>query len=230
MKRFYKKASAVKVDEGFGIELDGKPLKSPAKAPLVLPNGRLAEAVAAEWQAQEDRVVPDSMPIMSFVSTAIDRVMPQHEAVAGEITAFAGSDLLCYRATYPADLAAEQAAKWQPVLDWATLRFDVPFTVTDGVMPISQSAATLMVLGRHVVGYDSFRLTGLHTLTTIYGSLVLALAAVEGEKTMADAFGVSQIDEEHQAHQWGRDEEATLRHERLSREIDATERFFSLLS
>jgi len=230
LKRFYKQVAVVEDGDGLGIELDGRPLKSPAKAPLVLPNKELAKAVAAEWQVQEDRVVPDTMPMMSFVSTAIDRVMPQHEAVAGEITAFAGSDCLCYRATYPADLIAEQAEKWQPVLDWAAIRFDVPFAVTHGVMPISQSAATLMVLGRHVVGYDSFRLTGLHTLTTIYGSLVLALAAVEGEMTMADALAVSQIDEDHQARQWGRDEEAILRHERLAREISATERFFSLLS
>lgn len=230
LKRFYKQASVVEDGDGFGVELDGRPLKSPAKAPLILPNKNLADAVALEWQAQEDRIVPDSMPIMSYVSTAIDRVMPQHVAVAGEITAFAGSDLLCYRATYPVDLAAEQTEKWQPVLDWAALRFDAPFTVTNGVMPISQSAATLMILGRHVVGYDSFRLTGLHTLTSIYGSLVLALAAVEGELTMADAFDVSQIDEDHQARQWGRDDEAILRHDRLSREISATERFFVLLS
>jgi len=230
LRRFYKQAAAVEADGGYGIELDGKPLKSPAKAPLVLPNRKLADAVAAEWQAQEKKVVPDSMPLMSFVSTAIDRVMPQHQAVAAEITAFAGSDHLCYRATYPADLAALQAEKWQPVLDWAQLRFDVPFAVTTGVMPIAQSGATLMVLGKHVVAYDSFRLTGLHTLTTVYGSLVLALAAAEGELSMTDAFELSQIDEEHQAAQWGRDEEALKRRERLLREIEATERYFSLLT
>ncbi len=230
MKRVYKQAQTVDLSDGYGIELDGKPLKTPGKAPLVLPNRKLAEAVATEWQAQEDRVVPHTMPIMSYVSTAIDRVMPQHQAVAAEIAAFAGSDLLCYRADYPQDLAAEQAVKWQPVLDWAATRYDVLFCTTNGVIPVAQNNATLMVLGRHVVSYDSFRLAGLHTLTNIYGSLVLALAAVEGEMSMTDAFTLSQIDEDHQARLWGRDEEAVNRRERLLWEVTATETYFTLLT
>lgn len=230
MKRFYKQARAVESQDGFGIELDGKALKSPAKAPLILPSRTLAEAVASEWQSQEDRVVPDTMPMMSFVSTAIDRVVPQHQAVAAEITAFAGSDLLCYRAEHPPELAAEQTEKWQPVLDWAQVRFDVLFVTTCGVMPVSQNNATLMVLGRHVAGYDSFRLTGLHALTTIYGSMVLALAAAEGEMSAVDAFQLSQIDEDYQARLWGRDEEAENRRQRLLREVTVAERYFSLLT
>ncbi|MEQ9490951.1 MAG: ATP12 family protein [Alphaproteobacteria bacterium] len=230
MKRFYKQAQAVDLSDGYGIELDGKPLKTPGKAPLVLPNRKLAQAVATEWQQQEDRVVPHTMPIMSYVSTAIDRVMPQHQAVAAEITAFAGSDLLCYRADYPQDLAEEQASKWQPLLDWAAARFDVLFCTTSGVMPVSQNNATLMILGRHVVSYDSFRLAGLHTLTTVYGSLVLALAAVEGEMSMVDAFTLSRIDEDHQARLWGMDEEALNRRERLLWEVTATETYFTLLT
>lgn len=230
MKRFYKQARAVESQDGFGIELDGKALKSPAKAPLILPSRTLAEAVASEWQSQEDRVVPDTMPMMSFVSTAIDRVVPQHQAVAAEITAFAGSDLLCYRAEHPPELAAEQTEKWQPVLDWAQVRFDVLFVTTCGVMPVSQNNATLMVLGRHVAGYNSFRLTGLHALTTIYGSMVLALAAAEGEMSAVDAFQLSQIDEDYQARLWGRDEEAENRRQRLLREVTVAERYFSLLT
>lgn len=230
MKRFYKQASAVEAGDGFGVELDGKALKSPAKAPLIVPTRPLAEAVAAEWQAQDEKIAADTMPLMSFVSTAIDRVIPQHQAVAAEITAYAGSDLLCYRAAYPAELVEEQGQKWQPLLDWASLRFDVPFAVTSGIMPISQSGATLMILGKHVAGYDSFRLAGLHTLTTVYGSLVLALAAVEGEVNMQEAFQLSQIDEEHQAEKWGRDEEAQARRDRLKREIEATDRYFALLT
>lgn len=232
MKRFYKKAAAEPVagsDGLYQVTLDGRPLKSPAKADLLLPGKDLAEAVAAEWEAQGEKIEPAAMPLMTYVSTAVDRVEPQREAVAAEIASFAASDLLCYRADRQPDLVAKQDAAWTLMLDWAEKRFGAPFTVTSGIMPVAQPNTTLMLVARDVGKLNSLELTGLHTMTTAMGSLILGFSVLDGYKTPDDAFDLSLMDEEHQADLWGRDEEAEARRARLREEVRSAHRLICLL-
>lgn len=232
LKRFYSKVAATPIRHGKGeclVTLDGRPVRTPAGAEMNIPVRRLAEAVAEEWDAQSDRVDPSSMPMMSFVATAIDRVAPQREAVAGEVAAYGASDLLCYRADSPEELADLQEREWQPLLDWAEERFAAALAVTRGVMPLAQDNVALMLLARHVGSLDSFRLVGLHSLTTATGSLVLGLAVLERRISAEAAFEASQIDEVYQAEQWGWDEEALERRDRLRSEMLSAERLLDLL-
>lgn len=233
MKRFYKKAAAQPAagsDGLYQVVLDGRPVKSPAKADLLLPRQALAEAVAAEWEAQSEKIEPSAMPLMTFVSTATDRVEPQREAVAAEIASFAASDLLCYRADRQPDLLAKQEAVWTPMLTWAEARFGGPFTVTGGIMPVAQPNTTLMLVAREVGRLDSFRLTALHTMTTAMGSLILGFSVFDGHKSPDEAYDLSLLDEEHQADLWGRDEEAEARRSRLRDEVRSAHRLISLLA
>ena len=232
MKRRYETVSLVEPAEGeagFHLALDEKLLLSPAKGDFGLPTRDLALAIAKEWQDQGDLVLPASMPMMSFAATAIDRVAPQVEAVAAEITAYAASDLLCYRADRQDDLAERQAAQWDPVIAWVSDRYQVQFEVTAGLMPITQPNVTLMLLGRRVGQLDAFHLAGLHNLTSITGSLILALAVFDGHLTPDEAYTLSILDEDHQAELWGREEEAEERRDRLGLELAQTQQFLDLL-
>src|SRR6266851_7514410 len=154
MKRVYKTAAALKVEDGFGVLLDKKRLLTPAKLPLAVPSRVLAEAIAEEWQAQGPELRPHTMPLMRLASTAIDLVAKNHANVVAEIANFAGTDLLCYRAEQPPALTARQHAVWQKLLDWATLRYDAPLTVTSGIVPVTQPATTLHALAAAVAAYD----------------------------------------------------------------------------
>jgi chaperone required for assembly of F1-ATPase len=229
MKRFYKDASAQAVEGGFGVALDGRTLRTPAKLPLVLPRLALAEAIAAEWQAQEDEVRPHTMPLMRLATTAVDLVAKRHADVVAEITNFAETDLVCYRADHPPELAARQHAIWQPLVDWATLRYDAPLVVTAGIVPVAQKPATLHALTAAVAAYEPMALTALHAATTASGSLVIALALLEGRLDAEGAFAASQLDETFQIEQWGEDYEAAARRAALKADIAAAARFVALL-
>lgn len=229
MKRFYKQAGIQEAEGGFHVCLDGKPVRTPAKAPMLLPTQALAQAIADEWEAQDDKIIPDSMPQMTLAATAIDRVIPNAGAVAEEAAGYAGSDLLCYRADGPEDLVARQVEGWDPVLDWAQSRYDVRFAVTAGLMPVDQPAETVERFQAVAKAVDPFALTALHVLTSAFGSFILALAVLEEERSPADAFALSRIDETHQEELWGIDEEAAARKDRLSREVEQAKRYLDLL-
>lgn len=207
-KRFWKDATVAPVPGGWAVHLDARPLKTPAKAPLVVPTLALAELIAAEWREQGEQVRPDTMPATRAANTAIDRVRLHHAAVVAEIAAYAETDLLCYRAEGPAELAARQSAHWDPLLHWAEARFDVRFDRIAGVMPRPQPPETLSRLGQAVAAQDAFALTALHDLVTLPGSLVIGLAAAEGAFDPADLWRAARLDEDWQAELWGRDPEA----------------------
>lgn len=229
MKRFYKLADTMAADDGHRVTLDAKPIRTPAGAPLAVPNADLARVIAEEWTAQGDTIVPASMPMMSLASTAIDRVAPQCRAVATELAGYAGSDLLCYRAEQPVDLVSRQAKAWQPMLDWAAQRYGARLALAAGVLHVAQEPEALDKLAAAVAPLDAFRLSGLHVLTTVFGSLVLALAVYEGKIAPMDAFDRSRIDEDWQAELWGADEEAAELRDALASEVDAAARFLGLL-
>lgn len=230
MKRFYRQAAvSAQADGTFGIELDGRPLPTPAKAPLALPSERLAQAVADEWNVQGNTVKPEAMPFMTLASTAIDRVIPQHDAVAADIASYAGSDHLCYWADEPDELVALQERDWTPELKWAERRYGVPFRIVKGVIYQAQDNATLMIMAREVASLDSFTLAALHSLTSVYGSMLLALSVLEGRNDAEKAFELSQLDESWQAEQWGWDEEALERRAAHLADAKNAERFIGLL-
>src|SRR5690606_24659326 len=178
MRRFYKDAAIVSGDAGFEIQLDGRPVRTPARALLSLPNAALAQAVAEEWRRQGDSIDPRAMPFTGLANAAIDQIAPAREAFAAGVARYAETDLLCYRAERPDRLVARQAAAWNPLLDWARTRYDVTFRVTQGIIHIAQPPETLERLATTVAAFDPFTLAGLSAPVTLSGSLVCGLAVV----------------------------------------------------
>ncbi len=207
-KRFWTAAEAVACDGGFTVRLDGRPVKTPAKAALVVPTQAMAKAIAAEWDAQTGEVKPATMPVTRAANSAIDKIIPQRDEVVEIIAAYGQSDLLCYRALGPAALIARQAAGWDPVLDWADTVLGARLVVTAGVMHVEQPYDALERLTARVAGMTEFQLAGLHDLVAISGSLVLALAVTERRLSEGEAWALSRVDEAWQIEQWGADEEA----------------------
>lgn len=229
MKRFYKKAATIPAPRGYGIALDGRLVKTPGKHDLIVPGLALAAAVAAEWDAQQGEIRRERMPLTRLAGTSIDRNQTQRDAIVRQIADYAGTDLVCYRATHPPALAARQQAVWQPLIDWAVDRYDAPLTVTTGVIPASQPPASLQALAAAVAGHNDFSLTALHAATAACGSLVIALALLERRLDAGEAFAASQLDESFQIEAWGEDKEQAERRAALATEIAAAARFISLL-
>lgn len=207
-KRFWTEATVRPDVGGHAVWLDARPLKTPAKAALAVPTLAMATAIAAEWQAQTDTIDPRSMPVTRAANAAIDKVTPQFDEVAQLIAAYGASDLLCYRAEGPAALVARQAAAWDPLLDWAEQTLGARLKTTAGIAPIAQPVAATDALTRHVTALDPFRLTALHDLVAISGSLVIGLAVLAGRIDAVTAWRYSRIDEDWQAELWGGDDDA----------------------
>jgi chaperone required for assembly of F1-ATPase len=207
-KRFWSEVTVARGPEGHSVLLDGKPIRTPARAPLILPTRALADLVAAEWAAQQGAIRPETMPATRSANAAIDKVRGQQSEVAALVAAYGATDLLCYRAEGPAALVARQAAAWDPLLDWAARRYGVALAVTAGVMPAPQQPGALARLAAEVVALDPFRLTALHDLVALPGSLVIGLAAADGAFDPAELWLAARIDEQWQIDQWGPDPEA----------------------
>lgn len=229
MKRVYKTVAARPVEGGWGVALDDRPMRTPAKRDLVVPTEALARAIADEWDAQQDEVRPNTMPLTRLAATTIDRTAAQRDTVIAEVANYAGTDLVCYRADHPPALASRQHSAWQPLIDWATLRYDAGLTVTSGVIPTPQSPATLRAFAAAVAAYDDFRLTALSAATGACSSLVVALALIEGRLQPDAAFEASQLDETFQIEAWGEDAEAMARRRGVAEDIAACSRFAKLL-
>ncbi len=206
-KRFWQEARAVEAAGGFAVQLDGRPLRTPAKAQVLLPTRALAEAVAAEWQAVEGEVNPARMPLTRAANSAIDTIPRHRAAIVADLAGYGGSDLICYRSEGPAALVARQAAGWDPLLAWAA-SLGAPLATGPGVVPVPQPAESLAVLKSRVEALADFELAGFHDLVTVTGSLVIALAIAAGRLTPEEGFALSRIDEHWQRELWGEDAEA----------------------
>ena len=229
MKRFWKDASAQKADGGWAILLDGRGIKTPGRADLIVPSERLAHAIAAEWNAVEDQVEPKFMPMTGFANAAIDRIGPARAEFAAGLAKYGEGELCCYRADYPEALCDAQCSAWDPLLDWAATRYDVSFETTQGIMHVDQPAATLERLKAALLAEDAFALAGLSPLVTIGGSLVAALAVREGAISPEEAWNAVEVDARHQAEQWGADAEAEKRDEGRRRDFLDGARLLGLL-
>jgi chaperone required for assembly of F1-ATPase len=229
-RRVWKAAAAAEAEGGWTVALDGRPLRTPAGAAFLAPGRAVAEAAAAEWDAQGDTVAPETMPVTRAVNTALDRIAPQIAAVRAEIAAYGGSDLLCYRAAHPEALTARQAAAWDPHLAWARARYGAALVCAEGVMHVSQPEESVTRLRAAVEAQDALALAALHDLTALSGSLVLALAVAEGETGWEAAWEASRIDERWQAEQWGEDAEAATAEARKRGEFAAAARLMTLIA
>lgn len=207
-KRFWKEATVAEIDAGWQVLLDGRQVRTPAKAVLIVPTKAYAEAVAAEWDAQLEEVDPATMPVTRSANAAIDKLSIQREEVIDMLAAYGETDLLCYRATEPQELVLRQAEKWDPILAWANAQFGVALRPISGVMFAQQPGESLPRLRAEIATFDSFSLAAFHDLVALSGSLVLALAVTSGQLDADTAWSLSRLDEDWQAEQWGIDEEA----------------------
>lgn len=225
MKRFW---TDVSVKDG-GIELDGRPVRTPGRAPLTLPTSALATAVAEEWRDVSATIDPRAMPLTGLANAAIDRIAGDTTGFAGGLAAYAASDLLCYRADSPDELVARQALAWDPLIDWASRRYDVHFTIATGVMPVDQPDATLERLGAAVASRDAFALAGLSPIVTTTGSLISALALAEDAAGADAIWSAATVDDDWQREQWGEDPTEAEARATRRRDFDAGVRFLQAL-
>lgn len=229
MKRFWNDVEIVAEGAAWTIRLDQRPVKTPARAELLLPTRALAEAICEEWRSVEGEIDPRAMPLTGLANAAIDRVAPAKETFAQGLARYAEADLACYRDEGPRGLSERQAQSWDDLLGWARRRYDVDFATTCGLMHVAQPPATIERLSHAVAALDAFRLAGLAPLVTIGGSLVAALAVLEKARTPAQAWNAVSINERWQLEQWGADEEAEQVLHNRERDFLAAARFLDLL-
>lgn len=226
-KRFYKEASVGETEKGFRVLLDGRPVNTPARRQIVVPSRPLAEALAAEWAGQGEKIDPATMPLTRLVNSALDGVAGQMAEVEAELVKYAGSDMLCYRAGEPESLAAAQRAAWDPLVAFARDKLGARLALAEGVMFAAQPEESVEALARAVRAYVGegeaapLRLAALHVMTTLTGSLILALAKALKEIDLATAWGAAHIDEDFQMRAWGADAEALSRREARFAEMTA---------
>ncbi len=229
-KRFYKDVTVSAGDGTSGgdnvpgtpvwaVQLDGRPVRTPAKALLALPSAKLAEAVAEEWRAQEKHIDPATMPMTRIVNSALDGVTGREAEVRDDIVAFAGTDLVCYRADTPAELVARQAEHWDPVLQWAREELGARFILAEGIMPVEQPPEALEKVASRLDGFGPLALGALHVMTTLTGSALIALQQGCGSLSEEAAWEAAHIDEDFQVAQWGEDAEAAARRAYRKREF-----------
>ena len=228
-KRFYQRVAVAERGGGFAPLLDGKPVRTPGKRELLLPSRALAEAVAEEWRAQGERIDPATMPLTKLANSAIDGVAGREADVIGDILAYAGSDLLCYRADGPHGLVAAQQAHWDPVLAWAKSSLGAQFALAEGVVHLAQPQASLDRVREALVGRDPFSLAALHVMTGLTGSALIALAVAFGQMTPEEAWKAAHVDEDWQVAKWGEDAEAAARRAARWRDFAASARALALL-
>ena len=229
MKRFWTAADVRAVEEGWSIELDGRSVRTPARAALTVPSETLARAIADEWNSVGETVDPRAMPLTGLANAAIDRVAPDREAFAAQLARYAEADLACYRADHPTDLVARQSETWDALLGWGRRRFDVDFCTTAGITHVDQPPATVERLSHALAVLDPFNLAGLSPLVTIGGSLLAALAVLEGAMSVEEAWDAVSVDDRYQLDRWGTDAEAEAALENRRRDFAAAARFLSLL-
>jgi chaperone required for assembly of F1-ATPase len=232
VKRFWDSVTLERDDWEYRILLDGKPIHLPNGGVLRVGPPALAAAIAEEWRtaggAKGGDMSFSDTPLTRIAGTARERIKPDPAPTEDAIARYGETDLLCYRAEFPQQLADRQARSWQPWLDWAAEAFAAPLRVTTGVVPVRQHHDSVNALRRAVGGYDPYVLAGLGIAVPALGSLVLGLALVEARLDAAEAFALGSLEELFQAEQWGEDAEAAHRRATVAADIALAERFVRL--
>ena len=227
-KRFWKTAKAIESGGGYTVLLDARTVKPPAKAALIVPTMQMAQAIAAEWEAQEELLDPRTMPVTRGANAAIDKVRQQRDEVIALLAEYGDSDLLCYRAAGPEALIKLQVEGWDPMLDWAANILGARLFAGEGVMHVPQTSDALAKLRSELETYDDFEIAAAHDLISLSGSLILALAVMKNAISASDAWLLSRIDEHWQITQWGADEEAAANEETKRAAFLDAARFYQL--
>jgi chaperone required for assembly of F1-ATPase len=230
VKRLYRQVEVASEGDGHRVLLDGRPLRTPAKRALRLPTVALAAAIAAEWRDQGETIQPATMPLTRLASTAQDRLPDLRPAAIAELSDYAGTDLLCYRAAAPLELVERQGQAWQPLLDWAASTYGARLSVTTSILPVEQPPAAVQSLQAAVEVLDDWPLVGLHAATTALGSLILGLALAGGRINAEQALAASLLDELFEIERWGEDVEISRRHAALRRDVEAAAAFLGALA
>ena len=231
-KRFYKDVSVQQQQDGFVVLLDERALKSPAKAPLCLPTIVLGEAIRDEFDAQEETIAPETMPIFSLAATAIDRVMTQRTSLDDELVGYGQNDLICYRCSVDEDkiLAAREDEKWGEIQRWMAQTHHVPLQAFDGIMPQAQPEAVTPHLRKAITSIDDWRFVSLYRATTLTGSVSLGLAFIAGHIDVTGLMQLAFLDDYYQEEKWGADEWAVERRDHIQTELAQAGEFLTLLS
>ena len=228
-KRFYKEAGVEERDGLFLLTLDGRTARTPGKQALAVPTRGLAEALAEEWQGQGAEIDPSTMPITRIVNSAIDGVTPRQAEVVDDLVRYAGSDLVYYRAGEPERLARSQDEAWSPVLDWAREVHGARFTLGEGVMHVAQPEEAIAAIRGAIERIRSpFALAALHVMTTLSGSVLIALAHAAQRMDMDQAWAAAHVDELYQESVWGEDYEAMERRRRREGDFRAASTVYRL--
>lgn len=211
-KRFFETVSVEARDDGFHVLLDGRPLRTPARRPFIVPLAEVAEAVAAEWRAQGERIDPATMPTTRLVNTTTDGISDNPWTVREEAERFVETDLLFYRAGEPEGLVERQREGWDPIVSWAEQRLGVRFTLAEGVMHVAQPERSIQTFREAASAYDDpFDVAAFHQMTALTGSALLAFAVMDGRIGAEEAWTLAHIDEDWNIETWGADEEAAAR-------------------
>jgi chaperone required for assembly of F1-ATPase len=228
-KRFYKEAGVEKRDGAFQLVLDGRPARTPGRHQLAVPTRALAEVLADEWRRQGEEIDPATMPVTRIVNSGIDGVAPRRAEVIDDLVRYAGSDLICYRAGEPVRLVEAQNARWNPVLDWAQESLNARFTLSEGVMHVEQPPEAAAAIRKAVEAVRSpLALAALHVMTTLTGSVLVALAHAAGRYDAEQAWEAAHVDELHQESIWGEDHEAMTRRRNREAEFQAASLVYRL--
>ena len=216
-KRFYVRAGVVETPHGFAVTLDDKQIRTPSGRPLVAPGREIADAIAAEWDAQKEIIDPLAMPFTRFANSVVDAVADRVDAVADDIAKYLGSDLLFYRAGHPEALVAREAAHWDPPLLWAADWLGAHFILAEGIVHVRQPDAAIAAV-RAAFPADPWSVAALHVVTTVTGSALLALALLRGVMDQDQVWAAAHVDEDWNIEKWGVDEEVAAR--RAARGVD----------
>lgn len=229
-KKFYQTAAVEQDGDGFAIKLDGRGVKSPGRNPLILPTADAAEMVRAEWQAQDKVIDPAKMPVTRLANTVIDGVAQNADAVFEEIIAYAGNDMLFYRAESPEELVARQAERWDPVLDWMAEEFGARFVLVEGIMFSEQPSESVSAFRGEMERHRApFALGSLHVMTTLTGSALVTLALARGRLTLDEAWALANLEEDWTIEHWGEDAEAAARRAKRFEDMKAAHDLFVAL-
>lgn len=226
-RRFYKSASVS--EDGRGVMLDSRALKTPSGAAFATPTRALAEAIAAEWDAQGEHIAPSTMPLTQLAFAAVDHGAARREELITHVLKYAETDLVCYRADSPEGLVARQSARWQAVHDWARATLGVNLPVVMGILAADVPRGELATLRAALEPLDDFALAGLAHATGIGGSALLAFAIARGAVDAETAFNAAALDDLWSLEQWGEDAEARTRLDRQRDAFDALARYFAAL-
>jgi chaperone required for assembly of F1-ATPase len=206
-KRFYTRAGVAESPDGFVITLDDKPIRTPSGHALAAPTREIADAMAAEWEAQQETIDPLTMPLTRF-GNSVD---------ADDIAKYLGTDLLFYRAGHPEALVAREAALWDPLLFWAADTLGAHFILAEGIVHVRQPDSAIAAM-RRTFPADPWSIAALHVVTTLTGSALLALALMHGVLDADQVWAAAHVDEDWNIDQWGVDEEVAAR--RAARLVD----------